>query len=149
MDKEICVAAQKKADEKVAEKRKKREEEQRREREEKRPRPHVGGGVGGAHMTSETLEWHDVDQTIWAHLEFEDGHKVPLKNSVSTSFYIGREPSTDEHYHEVSVPVTQDDKQYDRISRAHCHILRLDTGSFASCIFLLIRAIHILMKYVN
>jgi hypothetical protein len=147
LDKEICVAAQKKADEKVAEKRKKREEEERREREEKRPRQHVGGGVGGAHMTSETLEYPTVDQTtIWAHLEFEDGQIVPLENSVSTSFYIGREPSPHEHHHRF---YHEDDILCRRVSRAHCQILRLDTGSFSSYVLSLNIVLLILMKYVN
>ncbi len=70
------------------------------------------------------------EQTKWAHLEFEDGQKiVPLKNSVSTSFYIGRQPSTHEHYHQFH---HEDDNLCLHISRAHCHILRLDTGSFSS-----------------
>ncbi len=106
----------------------------------------VGGGVGGAHMTSETREYHDVDQTIWAHLEFEDGQIVALKNSVSTSFYIGREPRPHEHHHRF---YHEADNVWRRVSAKHCHILRLDTGSFAPCIFRLTRVLLILIKYVS
>jgi hypothetical protein len=86
--------------------------------------------------SGETLEYGDVDQTIWAHLEFEDGQIVPLKKSVSTSFYIGRQPSTHEHYHQF---LHEADNVWRRVSAKHCHILRLDTGSFSSCISLLTR----------
>ena len=106
----------------------------------------VGGGVGGAHMTSETREYHDVDQTIWAHLEFEGRKIVALKNSVSTSFYIGREPSPHEHHHRF---YHEADNVWRRVSAKHCHILRLDTGFFSSCISRLTRVLLILMKYVN
>ena len=99
----------------------------------------VGGG--GA-----TLEYHSLDKAMWAHLEFEDGQIVPLKNSVSTSFYIGREPSPPEHHHRF---YHEADNVWRRVSAKHCHILRLDTGSFASCIFRLTRVLLILMKYVN
>ena len=69
------------------------------------------------------------EQTKWAHLEFEDGQIVPMTNSVSTSFYIGRQPSTHEHYHQFH---HEDGNLCLHISRAHCHILRLDAGSFSS-----------------
>ncbi len=99
----------------------------------------VGGG--GA-----KLDYHALDQTIWAHLEFEDGHIVPLKNSVSTSFYIGREPSANEHHHQF---LHEADNVWRRVSAKHCHILRLDTGFFSSCISCLTCVLLILMKYVN
>ncbi len=117
--------------------------------------PEVMQDVGGGGATLEyqdvggggaTLEYHALDQTIWARLEFEDGHIVPLKNSVSTSFYIGREPSPPEHYHRF---YHEDDDLCRRVSAKHCHILRLDTGFFSSCISRLTRVLLILMKYVN
>ncbi len=135
---------------------------------DEKTRKNVGSSSSSAHLTSSTLEYPTVDHsatleypavdhsatleypavdpTIWAHLEFEDGQIVPLKNSVSTSFYIGREPSTHEHYHRF---YHEDDKLCRRISRAHCHILRLDTGSFSFYIFSLNCVLLILMKYVN
>ena len=97
------------------------------------------------YYSSVTLEYGDVDQTIWAHLEFEDGQIVPLKNSISTSFYIGRE-SSNEHHHQF---LHQVDNVRLRVSGKHCHILRLDAGSFSSCISRLTRLLLILMKYVN
>ena len=111
----------------------------------------VGGGgatleyqdVGGG---GATLDYYALDQTIWAHLEFEDGQKVPLKNSVSTSFYIGREPSVNEHHHQF---LHEADNVWRRVSAKHCHILRLDTGFFSSCISRLTRVLLIIMKYVN
>ena len=86
------------------------------------------------------------EQTKWAHLEFEDGQTVPIENSVSTSFYIGREPSANQHQHQFFHTA---DNVWRRVSAKHCHILRLDTGSFASCIFRLTRVLLSLMKYVN
>jgi hypothetical protein len=109
--------------------------------------PEVMQDVGGGGATLEyqdvggggaTLEHHALDQTIWAHLEFEDGHIVPLKNSVSTSFYIGRETSPPEHYHRF---YHKDDDLCRRVSAKHCHILRLDTGFFSSCISRLTRVL--------
>jgi hypothetical protein len=96
-------------------------------------------GRGGA-----TLDYHALDQTIWAHLEIEDGHIVPLKNSVSTSFYIGREPSANKHHHQF---LHEADNVWCRVSAKHCHILRLDTGFFSSCISCLTCVLLILMKY--
>ncbi len=87
-----------------------------------------------------------VEQTKWAQLEFEDGQTVPMKNSVSTSFYIGRQPSTHEHYHQFH---HEDGNLCLHISRAHCHILRLDTGSFSSYTLSLSRVLLILIKYLN
>ncbi len=117
------------------------EREKATERESKREgkRPPVGEGAESSVDAS-------VDQTIWARLEFEDGQIVPLKNSVSTSFYIGREPSPHEHNHRF---YHEDDKLCRRISRAHCQILRLDTGSFSSYVLSLNIVLLILMKYVN
>jgi hypothetical protein len=121
-------------------------------------RENVGGSSRSAHLTTETLkypvvdhsatlEYPTVDQTtIWAHLEFEDGQIVPLENSVSTSFYIGREPSPHEHHHRF---YHEDDILCRRVSRAHCQILRLDTGSFSSYVLSLNIVLLILMKYVN
>jgi hypothetical protein len=100
-------------------------------------------GGGGAHLPS---AYPAVDQTIWAHLEFEDNRIVPLRNSVSTSFYIGREPPTIEHNHRFYY---EDDKVWRRVSRDHCNILRLDTGSFSSYILRLHLVLLIFMKYVN
>jgi hypothetical protein len=98
--------------------------------------------------TRENMEERRIgeEQTKWAHLEFEDGQIVPLKNSVSTSFYIGREPSTKEHNHQFH---HEDGNLCRRISRAHCQIRRLDTGSFSSYILSSKPVLLILMKYVN
>jgi hypothetical protein len=65
----------------------------------------------------------------WALLEFEDGKTVNLKNSVSTSFYIGRARTTAEYYYQFD---REDNNAWRSISEAHCHIQRLEKGSFSS-----------------
>ena len=99
----------------------------------------VGGG--GA-----TLEYHSLDKAMWAHLEFEDGQIVPLKNSVSTSFHIGTIPSAHEHYHQF---YHEDVNICGSISQAHCHIVRLETGSFPSFVWPLNRVLLVFINCVN
>jgi hypothetical protein len=84
-------------------------------------------GGNGAHVLSCTRENDDVHQTKWAYLEFEDEKRVSLHNSVSTSFHIGSIPSVKQHYHQF---YHEDVNICGSISRAHCHIVRLDTGAF-------------------
>jgi hypothetical protein len=56
------------------------------------------------------------EQTKWTHLEFEDGQTVPIKNSVSTSFYVGPEPSANQHRHQFCHTT---DNVWRRVSAKH------------------------------
>ncbi len=76
----------------------------------------------------EGLEDVTEDQTIWAHLEFEDGQIVPLKNSVSTSaqdpFVIGRDEKV--VHHVARDECVNENGKGCRISGRHCNIRRLE-----------------------
>jgi hypothetical protein len=68
-----------------------------------------------------------VDQTIWAHLEFEDGQIVPLKNlstSAQDPFVIGRDEKV--VHHVARDEYVNENGKGCRISGRHCNIRRLD-----------------------